>query len=258
MLTLETFLSDMVFGFFLIFVRLGTALMIMPGLGDSFVPQNIRLFMALGLSFVMLPLTLPFVPSPVPGMNMMLSLIFMEFVIGLLIGTVARILMTALDTAGMIIASTSGLANAQVFNPSMAAQGSVVGAFLSVTGVLFIFATNLHHMLIYGLVESYQMFPIGGIPDSGSMADLISRTVSISFKTGLLMAIPFIVLTLMVNILMGVLSRLMPQLQVFILVLPVQIILTLLVLSLTLSSMYLFWATQFQDGITFFYQSAGK
>jgi flagellar biosynthetic protein FliR len=150
MLTLETFLSDMVFGFFLIFVRLGTALMIMPGLGDSFVPQNIRLFMALGLSFVMLPLTLPFVPSPVPGMNMMLSLIFMEFVIGLLIGTVARILMTALDTAGMIIASTSGLANAQVFNPSMAAQGSVVGAFLSVTGVLFIFATNLHHMLIYG------------------------------------------------------------------------------------------------------------
>jgi flagellar biosynthetic protein FliR len=182
----------------------------------------------------------------------------MEFVIGLLIGTVARILMTALDTAGMIIANTSGLANAQVFNPSMAAQGSVVGAFLSVTGVLFIFATNLHHMLIYGLVESYQMFPIGSIPDSGSMADLIARTVSVSFMTGLQMAIPFIVLTLMVNILMGVLSRLMPQLQVFILVLPVQIILTLLVLSLTLSSMYLFWATQFQDGITFFYQSAGK
>jgi len=255
--TLETLLTDFAFGFLLVFVRIGTAMMIMPGLGDSFVPQNIRLYMALGLSLVLSPLIMPYIPSPVPGMAIMLSLIAMEFVIGLLIGTVSRMLMTALDTAGMIISSASGLANAQVFNPSMATQGSVVGAFLSVTGVLFIFGSNLHHVLIYGLVESYDMFPIGGMPDAGSMAELLSRALSVSFLTGFQMSIPFIILSLMLYALMGVLSRLMPQLQVFILVLPVQIFLTLLVLSLTLSSIYLFWAAKFEEGIMYFLRSTG-
>lgn len=255
--TLETLLTDFAFGFLLIFVRLGTAMMIMPGLGDSFVPQNIRLYMALGLSLVISPLIMSHIPSPVPGMSMMLSLIGVEFVVGLMIGTVSRMLMTALDTAGMVISSASGLANAQVFNPSMAAQGSVIGAFLSVTGVLFLFGSNLHHVLIYGLVESYDMFPVGGVPDVGSMAELMSRALSVAFLTGFQLSIPFVVLSLMLYILMGVLSRLMPQLQVFILALPVQIILTLLVLSLTLSSMYLFWAAKFEEGLMYFLKSSG-
>ena len=130
---LETFLASGILAFILTFVRMGTAVMIMPGLGDSFVPERLRLMIALGLSFVLCPLTFKYMPAQVPGTFTLLMLIMMEFIIGLFFGTVARIFMTALDTAGMVISISSGLGNAQVFNPSLATQGSLVGAFLSIT-----------------------------------------------------------------------------------------------------------------------------
>ena len=255
--TIQDFLVSGVFGFLLTFVRMGTAIMIMPGLGDSFVPERIRLHMALGISFVMFPLIMPYLPSPVPGTFLLLTLIFMEFVIGLFFGTIARIFMTALDTAGMVVSLSSGLGNAQLFNPSLAMQGSLMGAFFSVTGVLILLSANMHHLLIAGIVESYEMFPIGVVPDTGSMAELLARVVAGSFAIGIQIGAPFIVLTTLMYVGMGVLSRVMPQVQVFMIALPVQIILSLLLLTLTLTSTYLFWLKEFEQGMVFFLKSAG-
>ena len=255
--TLTDFLTTGIFAFLLVFVRIGTAAMIMPGLGDSFVPSNIRLYIALGLSLVISPVIQPYVPSPVPPLSIMFALILMEFVVGLFIGTIARVLMTALDTAGMLISMSSGLANAQIFNSSLAGQGSIIGAFLSVTGTVFLFVTNLHHLLIYGLVESYVMFPVGGVPDTGGMAEMMTRAISASFLTGFQLAIPFIVLSLVMYIGMGVLTRLMPQIQVFLLAIPLQIVLSLMTLALTVSAILLFWVARYEAGMTVFLTSAG-
>ncbi|HPD82380.1 MAG: flagellar biosynthetic protein FliR [Alphaproteobacteria bacterium] len=255
-LSVEEFLVSGVFAFMLVFTRLGTAFMIMPGIGDSFVPANVRLMMALGIAFVLTPVVQPHMPDPIPAFPVLLSLIFMEFVIGLFVGTIARIFMIALDVAGMLISTTSGLANAQVFNPSLSTQGSITGALLSMTGVVLLFATNLHHLLIYGVVESYEMFPVGAVPDSGSMAQLMTQAFSASFLIGFQIAIPFVVVAMLLYIGMGVLSRLMPQVQVFILALPVQIMLSLLTLALVFSAAMLFWLTKFESGMTFFLTSA--
>ncbi|MEM8834126.1 MAG: flagellar biosynthetic protein FliR [Pseudomonadota bacterium] len=252
MQSLEEFLVTGVFALLLSFTRLGTALMIMPGFGDSFVTVRIRLLMSLGMAFVLLPVTMRYMPAEVPAFPVLFGLMTVEFVIGLFIGTIARIFMAALDVAGMLIAMTSGLANAQIFNPSLASQGSITGAFLSVTGMLLLFVTNLHHMLIYGVVESYTVFPVGDIPESGSMAELVSKAVSSSFLIGFQIAIPFMIVAMLLYIGMGVLSRLMPQVQVFILALPVQIMLSLLTLFLVLSAGMLFWITEFEAAMQFF------
>lgn len=252
MSTIEEFLATGVFAFVLAFVRMGTAVMIMPGIGDSFVSQRVRLHMALALSFVFFPLIMAKLPSPVPGTMMLFSLIVMEFIIGLFFGTIARIFMTALDVAGMVISFSSSLSNAQMFNPSLAAQGSLVGAFLSVTGVVFLFATNMHHLLIMGVIESYELFPVGAIPDTGSMAEFVSRAVSHSFAIGVKIGAPFLVITLLIYMGMGVLSRLMPQVQVFLLALPLQILLSLVTMSLVISAGLVYWATQFEQGMVFF------
>jgi flagellar biosynthetic protein FliR len=254
---LQEFLTTGVFAFIIIFVRFGTAMMIMPGIGDSFVPSNIRLYIALGFSLALTPVLQPLVPTPIPAFGAMLVIIVVEFVTGLFIGTIARILMMALDTAGMLISTASGIANAQVFNPSLAVQGSVFGAFFSVMGVTLLFVTNLHHLLIYGLVESYQMFPIGGVPDTGSMAELMAKAVSASFLTGFQISLPFIIVSLFLFIVMGVLSRLMPQVQIFMLALPAQILLALVTLSITLSSIMLFFISRFEDGMVYFLSQGG-
>jgi flagellar biosynthetic protein FliR len=255
--SIEDFLVTGVFAFILTFVRIGTAVMIMPGLGDSFVPERIRLHIALALTMALFPLIMPYLPSPLPATFTLFTMIIMEFIIGLFYGTVARIFMTAMDTAGMVISTSSGLSNAQIFNPSLAAQGSLVGAFLSITGVVFLFSANLHHLLIGGLIESYKMFPIGEIPDSGSMAELMARVITTSFDIGVKIGAPFLVLTLVIYVGMGVLSRVMPQVQVFLIALPVQILLSIVLLGLALSTMYLYWIAQFEAGMIFFLKSAG-
>ena len=250
--TLDTFLAGGVLAFIMTFTRIGTAIMIMPGLGDTFVSQRIRLHMALGISFVLFPITMKYMPATIPPTFGLISLIVMELIIGLLIGTVARIFMTALDTAGMVISMQSGLSNAQVFNPSLAQQGSIMGAFLSVTGVLLLFATNLHHLLISALIDSYELFPIGALPESGDMAELMVDAVSSSFLIGIKLASPFIVMTLIVYVGMGVLSRLMPQIQVFMVAIPLQIWLSIMLFFLVLSALLSYWLGEFEAGMLFF------
>ena len=257
MSVLENFLTSGIFAFMIIFVRFGTAMMIMPGIGDSFVPGNIRLYIALGLSLVMAPVIQPFIPNPVPAFGPMISLLVIEFITGLFIGTIARVLMMAMDTGGMLISLASGVSNAQVFNPSLAVQGSVFGAFLSITGVTLLFVTNLHHLLIHGLVESYHMFPVGGVPDTGGMAELMAKAVAASFLTGFQISMPFVVISIVLYVGMGVLTRLMPQLQVFMIAIPIQILLALVTLAIVLSSVMLFFVSQFENGMVFFLSQGG-
>lgn len=254
---LDEFLVSSALAFMLGFVRMGTAVMIMPGVGDSFVSARIRLLMGLSMAFVLMPLVAQELPSTTPSTLQLLNLIAIEFVIGLFFGTIARIFMTALDVGGMVISFSSSLSNAQMFNPGLASQGSLVGAFLSVTGVVVLFATNLHHLLILGIVETYALFPLGGLPEAGSMAELVAMAVSKSFMIGVQIALPFVIMTLVIYVGMGVLSRLMPQIQVFLLALPLQILLALMLMTLLLSGVMMFWATQFRDHMAFFLTGGG-
>ncbi|MBX2835067.1 MAG: flagellar biosynthetic protein FliR [Micavibrio sp.] len=254
---LDEFLTTSVFAFALVVVRMGTAMMLMPTVGDSFISNRVRLHFVVALSFLLFPLVMPAVPKPLPSTIGLFTLITMEFVIGLFFGVMSRIFMVALDTAGMVISTMSGLGNAQLFNPSLAQQGSLVGAFMSITGVVVLLSTDMHHLLLMGIVESYDLFPIGALPDNNSMADLMSRALSESFAIGVKFAAPFIVLTILIYVGMGVLTRLMPQVQVFILALPMQILISIIALMMILGVGMTYWLTQFEQGMVFFLRSAG-
>lgn len=250
--TINEFLTTGVFAFILTFVRIGTAAAIMPGVGDSFVSPRIRIYIALGLAIVLTPVVRPYLPDPIPPLLTLAALIGMEFIIGLFIGTMARIFMAAVDTAGMVISMQSGLGNAQLFNPAFSSQGSLIGALLSITGVVLLFATNLHHLLFFGIVGSYELFPIGSVPDTGSMAELITKAVAASFLIGVQIASPFLMIGLLMYIAMGVLTRLMPQVQIFLLALPMQIMVSLILLAITVSAGLLYWISEFEDSMMFF------
>jgi len=249
----EELLTFSVTAFILTFSRLGAAAMIMPGIGDSFVSTRIRLLIALSLSFMLTPVAMQYMPSPLPSGFSLYLLIMMELIIGLFIGTIMRVFMAALDTAGMVASFSSGLGNAQVFNPSFAAQGSLLGSFLSITGVVVLFASDLYLILIYGLVDCYKIFPVGGMPAAGDMAQVFTKAVSASFLIGIKIATPFIIIALCLYVGMGVLARLIPQVQVFILSLPILILLSILTMSLILSSAMMFWMRQFQDNMAYFF-----
>lgn len=252
---LEIFLTTGVFAFLLAAVRVGTIVMMMPGIGNTFVSPHVRLAFCVALSLVLMPLLQSKIPNPLPGMPMLFILIVMEFMFGFFIGTIGRILMSALDTAGMVISTQSSLANAQLFNPAFASQGSIIGTVMTLTGVLLLFTTDLHHLLILAMVQSYDIFPIGTVPDMGSMAKLLTDAVGASFQVGLMMSAPFLIVIFMLYVGMGVLSKLMPQLQVFMISIPVQLTLSLILFVMTISAMMLFWLNEYEKGMEYFLRS---
>lgn len=250
---LETVIVGNIFAFILVFSRIGSAIMIMPGIGDSFVSPEIRLLFALALSFVVMPALAPSLPPPPADVFGYVLLVGSETLLGIFIGTVMRVLMAALDTAGMVISMQAGFANVMVLNPAAGSQGSIAGALYAMAGTLLIMVTDLHHMLLASVFDSYALFPASGIlPDAGSMLDVVARAVDLAFKTGFSMAIPFIVVGVLLQIGFGILGRLMPQVQIFFLALPAQVLIGLVTLAMTFSAGILLWLNQTENAMAGF------
>jgi flagellar biosynthetic protein FliR len=223
------------FALLLLFVRIGAALMLMPGFGEPFVLSRFRLLLAGLVSLALLgPLggSLPAVPAQPGGLA---ALVGAEALIGLFIGVAARMVFAALHVAGAVIAMQAGLAAATMFDPSEATQGSLPGSFLTTTALVLLFATDAHHQLLRALAGSYAGLPPGAPLPLGDMADFLARLLHQAFAAGLQIAAPMLVIGLLMYLLMGVLNRLMPTFQVFFIAVPLQLLVAFAVMMLSLA-----------------------
>ncbi|MEM1401180.1 MAG: flagellar biosynthetic protein FliR, partial [Pseudomonadota bacterium] len=195
------------YGYLLIFCRIGAALMVLPGFGEAFISPRVRLAFALLLTLAIAPS----MPMPLPEMPeklvTLIGPIAGEVIIGLFFGLFARALVAAVETAGMIISFQMSLANAVAFNPALATQGSIIGSFLSITALVLIFASDTHHVIILALADTYLLMPIGQIPPFQDLADAMARVVATSFSIAMRLAAPFILLGLVFNLALGILAR---------------------------------------------------
>jgi flagellar biosynthesis protein FliR len=220
---------------FLVFCRLGSALMMMPGFGDAVVPPRIRLLLAIGITLAVTPVVAAGIPALPDEPARMLMLVAGEVAIGLFIGLVARVAMAALQAAGSIIALQASLANAFVFDAVSAQQTELVGQFLMLAGLLVIFTSDLHHVMLSGMVESYGLFAAGNLPAMGDLADTMARLTAQSFRVALQISAPFVVMGVVFTVGLGLLARLMPQLQVFFIAIPIQVAIAVALLAATMS-----------------------
>lgn len=243
---LDEILSAGLFSYMLVFARVGSALIVLPGFGESYVSPRVRLVFALVLSLIVAPLVAEILPALPASIWAVLVLIGTEVVIGLLFGSVARLLIAGLQTAGMIVAYQTSLASALINDPASSQQGSIIGNFFVALGVLLIFITDLHHMLLAGVVDSYSLFAPGAMPPVGDMAELITRIVAASFNTAMQIAAPYIVIGLVFYLGLGLLARLMPQVQVFFIAVPLQIVLSFFVMMLTVSASMIWFLDRFE------------
>lgn len=230
------FLPQETFGFLLIFTRLGAMVMVMPALGETSIPARVRLILSLSISFMIYGLvreSIPLIPDDPIALGILLTI---EVLIGLMIGFSVRLLVSALHVGGTVIAMQSGLAMAQAFDPAQGGQSSLVATFMTLLGVTLVFVTDLHHLMISAMHNSYMLFPIGSAIDVGSFAELIADTVANSFKLGLQIAAPIIVYALVFNAGLGIIARLVPQLQVFFVAMPINITMGFIILAVVLSA----------------------
>ncbi len=228
--------SHDIFALFLIFVRVGAALMLMPGFSEPYIFSRSRLLFALLLSLVLAGPVTPHLPELPVHAGQLILLIGKEALLGLFIGGATRIMFATLHVAGSTIAVQSGLATASVFDPTQSSQGTLPGNFLTTVAMVLLFVTDGHHMLLRGLVESYDHLRAGAGLPIGDMAAFITCIVQKAFNLGIQIAAPLLLVGLLTNLAMGVLNRLMPSFQVFFIALPLQLLLAFATLMLSFAA----------------------
>lgn len=232
-----SFLPVVAAAFMLGFARIGTMVMLLPGLGEMTVSPRVRLAIALALTAVILPLHRNDYQIDLSAFGPVLLTLVQEILVGAVLGLLSRLTIAALQVAGSVVAQQMGLGFVTAVDPTQGQQGMIVGNFLTVLGVTLIFSTDLHHLIIAALNDSYILFKPGEIPLLGDVANVLSTSVAGAFRIGIQLSAPFVVFGLLFNLGLGVLSRLMPQMQVFFVGMPLSIIVGLLILVMVVGAM---------------------
>src|SRR5262245_24762630 len=232
-----SFLPAVAATFMLMFARIGTMVMLLPGLGEVNIPQRVRLTVALMLTLVLFPLHRAAFTLDLKSFAPVVMLLGQELFVGVVLGLAARLTISALQVAGSIIAQQLGLGFVTAVDPTQGQQGVIVGNFLTILGITLLFATDLHHLVIAALHDSYSVFHPGEIPLAGDVAALVTRSTAAAFRIGVQLAAPFLVFGLLFNLGLGVLSRMMPQMQVYFVGVPLSILLGFLALVLVIGTM---------------------
>jgi flagellar biosynthetic protein FliR len=228
---------EIVIVYFLMFARIGTMMMLMPGLGDRSLPVRVRLGVALLITLVLYPLHRPLYAVDLGQPAGVLLVLFQELAVGFTLGMAARIAVAALQTAGVVISNTMGLGFAMQVDPTQGQQGAVIGTFLTLTGLVLIFAADLHHLVIAAISDSFAIIQPGTLPDSGDAASFLAGAMARAFLIAIQLAAPFLVFAIVFNIGLGVLSKLMPQMQVFFVAMPATIGVGFIILLLVIGVM---------------------
>jgi len=249
---LQRLLTAEVFAMVLIFARIGSAAILLPGIGENYVSPRVRLLFAGAMTVVVSPVLAPSLPALPSSPLSMLLLLGGEIGIGLFFDRVVRCTMIALEIAGTVISFQIGLATASIFNPLLSDQGSVTSVLITITGLVLMFQTDMHHLMLRALIDSYTLFSPGNLPTIGDFTEVVRRTVPRSFAIGMQLSAPFLVILTLMYVALGLMSRLMPQLQIFFLAMPINILCGFLIMMLLLGSIMTVFLTYYSDTMAAF------
>lgn len=215
---------EFVFQYMLVFARLGTAFSRFPAIGSGYINMRTKLVISLTVTLIMLPILAPYLPQYTDDFAQSASYLAIEILIGLIISAAANIYFMSLHFVGQILSMQSGLASAAFFDPLQKSQVAIFSNFMLIIVIVMIFATNTHHLFVSAVADSYVKFPPGEMLNSGDMANFISKVLNDSFILSFKIVSPFLVVGLAILTGSGLLARLMPNLQVFFVITPAQIL----------------------------------
>lgn len=223
--------------FLLVFVRVTAFFITMP----IFSNRNIPTIHRIGLGAFLAWITYYTIHPPILEINLhYYFLIIKELLVGILIGFVGYIIMSVIQIAGGFIDFQMGFSMANVIDPQTGAQSPLMGQYLYTIALLFLLSTNGHHLLLNGIFNSYQLIPINGtfIPfGHASFLEFIIKAFSETFVIAIQLSLPVIGSLFLVDVALGIVARTVPQLNIFVVGIPVKIIAGFIVLFLGMTTM---------------------
>ena len=241
-------LQGHVAAFLLTLTRISGIFLISPFFGSMNIPIFFRVGIALAMTVVLFPVVDGLGAPAAPASIVMFgAAVLGELFIGWLIGFVAYISFAAITMAGKVMDMQVGFAVVNVVDPTSGQQIPLIGSFLYNLAVIILLVTNGHHMLIAALVESFRAVPLAGLEANISLALIIANFTGTIFLTGMKIAMPITFAILLTNVGLGILSRTMPQMNIFVVGIPMQLMIGLFVLSMIMPFYVLFLDVLFNE-----------
>lgn len=222
------------FDIFILSLRLGSFLVAAPFFGSQMVPLNVRIIFSFMLAFflygwVEVPTFLEYQYA------LLIPVIFFEIVIGLTAGLIFSIAFSAAALAGEKIAATSGLSFALQVDPSTGTQSPVIGQFLTLFLLVVFFASDVHLLVFFHMLNSYAVLPIGSILQVEILYSAIFGASNTMFQNAVLIMLPIVGYILLINLVVGIITRSAPQLNLFSFGFPITILSTIVILFFSIS-----------------------
>ena len=236
--------QDALWGAFLIFLRVGAAMALLPAFGEKAIPQRIRLLLTLCFSIIIFPAVI----AQFPTMDTTFALsVTVEVIVGLAIGIALRLFVLALQIAGTLAAQSTSLS--QLFGGQGGEPQPSMSSLFVVTGLALAVMAGLHIRIVEVFILSYEVLPPGVFPDGGAFASWGTSQIGNAFSLAFSLASPFIAASLIYNIALGVINRAMPQLMVVFVGAPALTLGGLALLAIATPLMLGFWVRSFNSYI---------
>lgn len=217
--------------FLLVMVRTSGIFIFSP----FFSAQNIPNIMKIGLSFsisLLITLTLPV--SPDFSNEILVLLIVKELMVGIIIGFISYAFFSAFYVMGQIIDMKIGFGMANVIDPQNRIQVPLMGNFYYILSFLLLMSFNGHHLIISALVDSYKFLPIGGFKYTGDTMNLLVNSLSRAFEIGFKLSSPVVAIIFLTDVVLGIISKTIPQMNVFVVGMPLKVLIGLLIIIISM------------------------
>ncbi|MFJ8261522.1 flagellar biosynthetic protein FliR [Rummeliibacillus sp. NPDC094406] len=223
--------------FLLILIRISAFFMTVPFFSYKTIPAKVKITLAVVLSWMMY-YTIDVKPFDVNGEYILLMM--KEAVVGLSIGLIAYIIMSAIQIAGGFIDFQMGFAIANVIDPQTGAQSPLLGQFFNTLALLVLLGTNGHHLILDGIFYSYKYIPMDSVWPAFGSSDLpqfVLKTFGTLFGIAFQMSVPIVATLFLVDIALGITARTVPQLNIFVVGFPIKIGVSFIVLIVMMGVM---------------------
>jgi flagellar biosynthetic protein FliR len=212
------------FAFVLVLGRIGAALTLLPGLGEASPPAMLRAGLAVGVTALLLPGIMPLIPQVPADVPTVVGMIAAEVVTGMWLGWLARLLVLALPIAGQLIAFMLGVSNVLVTDPELSGQSSALEQLFSLAAPLALLISGLYAVPLEALAGSYHVIAPGALLPAGDGTELAVRAVGQCFALALELASPFVLAAIVWTVVIGLVARLVPNVPVYFVAMPGQIL----------------------------------
>jgi flagellar biosynthesis protein FliR len=231
---------------FVIFLRIGAAMALMPGFGEQAVPVRVRLILAIAFTLIVWPMVLESQGSLQNGFR---PLFFMtEAIAGLAIGVFFRLFVMVLQLAGMMAAQATSLS--QIFGGGATPDPlPAFGNLLVIGGLALAMMSGLHVKFALALSQTYDAIPMGTLPDPSDLTQWGVTGISKAFALSFSLAAPFVIASVIYNVAIGAINRAMPQLMVAFVGAPAITLGSMILLAITAPTMLAVWLRSFDAGL---------